>query len=612
MSTPRTAKWIAAAGLLVALIIGVAIGRWAGPSQDHAHGDSPAIAEGASAAEVTWTCSMHPQIRQPNFGQCPICGMDLIPLAQDDDADDDSELPRLSVSRRSAALMNIQTAPVERRVIEREIRLLGRIDYDETRVRTVSAWVAGRVDRLLLDVVGARVERGTPLLELFSPQLISAQEEFLQAMRSAAARGSAADDPLLASARERLRLLGLGPEQIDELEQRGTVEDRLTIHAPTDGFIIERTAVEGMYVEPGEQLARLADLSQVCLDLEAYERDLPWLALGQTVRFTVRALPGREFEGQIAQINPSVDPQQRSTLVRIWVRNPDARLMPGMFGHGVVSAVLGGPGGISPGPGDDAGELPLIIPATAALVTGKQAVVYVQVPDRDRPTFELRQVNLGPRAGEYYVVRDGVAEGELVVTHGNFKIDAELQLRGRPSMMAPPDPTRTPAPRTDPRTSPVPLAAPEAIPEEFGREIGQLAQHYIELSEALASDDRPSAQAAAAEMLQQLHRMDTSALPENHLDSWNLLSSRMQDAMHEMIFAADISGVRDHLQPLTLAIEQAIASFHADQLEPLHRAYCPMAFGHDGGTWLQTHQEIRNPYHGASMLRCGETIGRLP
>jgi membrane fusion protein, copper/silver efflux system len=612
MKSSFTIKWIAGALLLFVLIAGILIGRWSGAAgAGNAHVPNATVSEAPPGNATIWTCSMHPQIRQPAPGSCPICGMDLIPLTQDDDDADEGELPRLSVSRRSAALMNIQISPVERRPVEREIRLLGRIDYDETRVRDVTAWVAGRIDRLLLDVVGARVERGAPLIELFSPALISAQEEFLQAVRAAEARGAGQNDPLLGAARERLRLLGLASEQIDEIENRGTVEDRLTISSPLDGYIIERTALEGTYVEPGDRLAQLADLSQVSLNLEAYERDLPWLALGQPVDFTVRSLPGQVFEGRIAQINPSVNPESRTTLLRIWVGNPDGRLMPGMFGHGVVSATLGGTSGISPAP---AGIPPLVIPATAALITGKRAVVYVQLADRERPTFEMRQITLGPRAGDYFLVQDGLSEGDLVVTNGNFKIDAELQLRGRPSMMAPPvSPTPSPtAPGIDPRRAPVPLASAEEIPEEFGRQIGEVAQRYIAIAEALANDEVHPAHQAAAEMLRQIQDVDTSGLPENQQNNWQALDGEMRAALGAMLLAGDIGGIRDALQPLTVAVENAVATFHANQVEGLHRAYCPMAFGHDGGTWLQAHQEIRNPYHGASMLRCGEIVGALP
>lgn len=599
----KAKKIAAGSGLVVILLVVFLAGRWTGgaPSHDHEGAEGDEVAETAAAnAEEIWTCSMHPQVRQPDPGQCPICGMDLIPASGDDDPADEGELPRLRVSERSAALMNIQTWPVERRVVEREVRLLGRVNYDETRRRTVTAWIPGRLDRLFVDIEGASIQRGDPIAEIYSPALISAQEELLQALRTAREREQE-NGPMVRAARERLRLFGLNDEQIREIEERGTVQDHLVINSPLDGVIIDRIAVEGSYVEAGTPIAALAGLDQVFVDLEAYERDLPWLVEGQTAKFTFEGLANRSFEGQVAQINPFVDEQRRTARVRVLVENPNGTLKPGMFARGMVLSRLGEAGGAE----EWREETPLVIPATAALITGRRAVVYVKIPDTDRPTFELRQVELGPRAGEYYVVREGVNAGEQVVTNGNFKIDSELQLRGRPSMMAPPDEVRELPPGIG-HDHPALAVDQNEIPLEAREGAASLVRAYLALSEALAGDDFSAARQAVIDLHEYTAALDALDLSGSVARAWGALSAQLHRPAHAMAEARDLDGVREHLEPLTDQVELVVRSLAAGDVYPVFRATCPMAFDDQGADWLQMTEEIANPYFGASMLRCGE------
>lgn len=598
---------LAIIGLVAAFLFGTWFGGGSNDSDGHDDHDA-AIAEAASGAETIWTCSMHPQVRQPNPGQCPICGMDLIPTTSDDDADDDSDLPRLRVSERAAALMNIQTWPVERRTVEREVRLLGSVNYDETRVRTVTAWIPGRLDQLFVNVEGASIEQGDPVAEIYSPSLISAQEELIQALRTA--RGRETDDsPMVSAARERLRLLGLEMEQIRQIEEEGTVQDRITVNSPLNGVITERIAVEGSYVQVGDRIAVLAALDRVYVDLEAYERDLPWLAEGQAVRFSVEGLAGESFEGRINQINPFVDRGRRTAQIRVLVENPDGMLKPGMFARGVVTSLMGGAEGLP----QWREELPLVIPATAALITGRRAVVYVKIADTDRPTFELRQVTLGPRAGDGYIVREGVSEGELVVTNGNFKIDSELQLRGRPSMMAPEGEappvhdhgTVAGGPPEPPRRSDF----AEDIDSAFAAEIEPLIAAYLELAEGLSSDDETAARGGLAKLSDQLVEIGQHRLSGEAHVSWMEHYNALQTIISVMADQSNIEGLRNHLQSLTDEVERIYIDFGRGILPGLQRAYCPMALNDRGATWLQqSNQNIYNPYFGASMLRCGEIL----
>jgi len=426
-----------------------------------------------------WTCSMHPQIRQPKPGKCPICFMDLIPVASEQ-----VEIgPRqISFSKEALKLMEIETTPVERKFVTAEIRMVGKVEYDESRVKEIAAWVPGRIDRLYVDFTGITVKKDDHMVYLYSPQLLSAQAELLQAVKAVQESGSGTSELIrrssiatLEAAREKLRLLGLQKEQIEEIEKTGKPVDHLTIYAPIGGIVIAKHANAGDYVETGAKIYTIADLSEVWVKLDAYELDMMWIRYGQEVEFTVEAYPGEIFKGKISFIDPMLNPMTRTVKLRVNVSNPDGRLKPEMFVRAVVRANVaqGGrvmvpelagkwicpmhPSVIKAQAGtcdicgmdlvtteslgyvtiEQAGEPSLVIPVTAALITGKRAVVYVQVPEAERPTYEGRQIVLGPRAGDYYLVKEGVAEGDVVVTKGNFKIDAALQIRAKPSMMNP-------------------------------------------------------------------------------------------------------------------------------------------------------------------------------
>ncbi len=481
MKRPRVPIKFVVAGVVI-LIAVFAMGRiTGGKGQPSEHAEQGSGGPAAKQKATTWTCSMHPQIKLPKAGKCPICYMDLIPLDLGDD--DDGGLRELSVSENSAKLMDIETTEVVQRFVTASVRMVGKIDYDETRVSYITAWVPGRLDRLFVDYTGVPVKKGDHMVELYSPELLSAQEELLQAIE-ATKRLSESDvsivrdttEATVVAVREKLRLWGLTPEQIEALELRGKAEDHVTIYAPSGGIVVHKNAQEGMYVSTGTRIYTIADLSQIWVNLDAYESDLTWLRYGQQVQFTAESYPGETFTGSISFIHPVLNQATRTVKVRVNVPNEDGRLKPGMFVRAVAAANVATGGRVmdsalagkwispmhpeivkdEPGACDVCGmplvraeslgyvgqeptpeDRPLVIPASAALLTGKRAIVYVAVPGADKPTFEGREIVLGSRAGDYYLVKHGLTAGERVVTKGNFKLDAELQIRAKPSMMTP-------------------------------------------------------------------------------------------------------------------------------------------------------------------------------
>lgn len=404
----------------IGLLFGLWLGRGCAPRPRQMDAAKTSDIHFAAQAEI-WTCSMHPQIRQPKPGKCPICGMDLIPVAGGGNKTE-THSRDIELSTAARKLAEVETAPVERRSVAVEIRLAGKVQMDETRVATITPRVAGRIDRLYANFVGMTVKTGDPLADLYSPELISAQQELLQAAKMP----SGASDSILSATRERLRLWGLTADQIAGIEREGQVRDHVTFASPIGGVVVEKDAREGQYVETGMRLFTVADLSQIWVLLDAYESDLALLRKGQEVKFEAEAYPGEPFPGTLAFIDPLVDPATRTVRVRVVVPNADGRLKPEMFVRAVVRATVAEEGTVAP----------LVIPATAPLVTGPRAVVYVAAPGKEG-IYAGREIVLGPRAGDFYIVREGLAEGEQVVVNGAFKIDSSLQIQGKPSMMAP-------------------------------------------------------------------------------------------------------------------------------------------------------------------------------
>ncbi len=449
-----------------------------------------------------WTCSMHPQIKQPKPGLCPLCAMDLIPVTSSGSSTDEG--PReITLSENAIKLAEIRVVPVERRAAAAEIRMVGKITYDETRLASIAAWVPGRIDRLFVNFTGIQVEKGEPMALMYSPELVSAQEEYLIALRTDNQR-------LINASRKRLLLFGITERQVEEIEKEGKTKTHLTIYAPLSGIVIHKNGLEGMYVETGTQIYAIADLSQVWVLLDAYESDLMWIRKGQRVKIETEAYPGETYDGTIVFIDPFLDPKTRTTKVRVNVPNPQAKLKPEMFVRALVLAV-------DKTKKERAQEAPLVIPATAPLFTGKRAVVYVEVPGK-KGAFEGREVALGPRVGDAYIVREGLVEGEQVVVNGNFKIDSAIQILAKPSMMSPEEGVQLPGhDHGTQQKKPTSEGGEEKFesfetPEAFKSQLDGVLSAYFMIHQALSKDDLKGAQDSAEKLLASLNNVDMKLL----------------------------------------------------------------------------------------------------
>jgi len=553
-------------------------------------------------APTEWTCSMHPGVRSAEPAKCPICFMDLVPV--ETSGDDDDRPRRLVLDPAARARIRLDTMPVARQKVEVELALVGKILPDETRLADITAWFGGRIDRLFVDSTGVEVAPGDPLASLYSPELYAAQEELLQALRAVRALEAGGEDAFgdttratLDAARERMRQWGLDEALVAKIEAAGVADDHVTIRAPHGGVVIERLVRTGAFVNRGTPLLRIADLSRLWIELEAFESDLAWLALDQPVDFTAEAFPGERFAGRVTFVAPELDERTRTVMVRVEVDNADRRLKPGMFVRATVRANATAGSGAEP---------PLVVPASAPLLTGRRAIVYVELSDEDDLAYEGREVRLGPRAGAWYVVEEGLEEGELVVTEGAFKLDSELQIRGGRSMMSPGDDEAETL--ADPEE--VEPLEPGSVPDAFRASIGAVWREYVALFAALAGDDYAAARAAVDRIAAVRAAIDAGSLDADASAEWERRARALDDALVALRASAGIAPLRVEFEQLYLAVRATVLTFGIDRGE-VWEMYCPMAFDFRGARWLQGDDELLNPYFGDEMLRCGEVLGRL-
>ena len=606
--------------------------------------------ESHSSETQVWTCSMHPNVQLPVSGQCPICFMDLIPLESESG---NLQPNQLSMSESAMKLASIETIPAAYGIAKMEIHLSGKVEYDESRIRNITAWVPGRLERMFVDYTGITVNKGDHMMELYSPEVYTAQEELIQARKlvesssGQSAFGQKNVKATLAASREKLRLMGLLDKQIKKIESSESPTNLITVYSPMTGVVIQKNGVEGAYVKTGTNIYTIADLSRVWVIFDAYESDLPWLAFGQNVTFSAEAIPGETFKGHIAFIDPVLDAKTRTVKVRMNVQNPDGLIKPGMFVQGTIQATLDGDGkAINPELAnkwicpmhpevvrDQKGDCEvcgmdlvksesmglintsgqkqenLLIPASAVLKTGNRAIVYVQIPGTD-PTFEGREVVLGSRVGDQYIIKSGLKAGELVVKKGNFKIDSAMQIAAKPSMM---NPSGGPSGMGHNHGGSMPSKQIHTMENyestaPFQKAKSLIIDAYFISQAALVKDDFKESKTALFAMNIVLSATIPKSfdLSEKATEKWNEIRDKLiSDTEHAQHWKSidDIRSSFNGVSQSMLVLEQ---SFGHESEESYYEIFCPMAFNKTGASWLSKEKDVNNPYFGASTLKCGE------
>ncbi len=593
---------------LAVLVVGILLG-WLifGVSGENSSGrdSSTQVSEDHDHEEGTiWTCSMHPQIQQDEPGKCPICGMDLIPLEEDQEQGDAAQQYTVRLTDAAMKIAEVSVTRIEKTSPYKEVYLPGRITADERRIGELTARYPGRIEKLNVNFTGQKVWKGQVLAKIYSPELVTAQKELFEAMKY---KGT--NPEYYQATRNKLKLWDLSEEQINTIEQTGEVEFYFDVLSPLTGTVTMRHVAEGDYVKEGTPLFKVVDLRHVWVIFDAYESDLPWIKLKDKINFRIKSLPGREFESAVTFIDPVIDPKSRVAGVRTELDNPDDLLKPEMLASGRLQTML------------SASEEEIVVPKSAILWTGKRAVVYVKTDDRNN-LFRYREIELGAEANDYYVVEDGLNEGELVATHGVFKIDAAAQLRGEQSMMNPEggkvsmahdhgsmdmggsgDEEMAHPEQTTSMDEPIDKTN---IDPQFKEQLGRVYENYLAYKDALVSSDPSAAKQKAEELVEALENTDMSLLDGNAHMQWMDHLNKMEDALDRISGQEDLEQQRRALAPLSEALYRSIKTFGIDN-ETVYYQYCPMAIGNKGAYWLSETDEINNPYFGEAMLKCGET-----
>lgn len=550
------------------LLVGLFFGRliWGG-GDPHAGHDHAMNEDG----EIIWTCSMHPQIREDGPGKCPLCGMDLTPMSASGGSGADPGLIRLSANELNLA--GVRTTRVGGASAEGSILLNGRISPDERLRAVLTAHVGGRIENLMVDFTGSRVYAGQVLAEVYSPDLLNAQQELRQMYPFREQQPT-----LYKATRDKIALWKFTEEEIDAMATSAQVQAIVPIRAERSGVVTELRARKGMYVERGEMLMEIDDLSAVWVILDAYEQDLSRIRVGQTVEVTADAIPGETFRAAVRFIDPKLNPETRTVAIRAELDNPGNRLKPDML----VRARLR--------QGATRSET-LTIPASAVLWTGTRSVVYVKEPgdDHEGSGFRMVDVTLGARSGSDYEVKKGLSSGDEVVVHAAFTIDSAAQLMGMESMMS----QRT-------------QRAPEDV--ALQRAIVQAVKPYLELKDALVASDDVAAATKARAVVSAWDRLGALPESEDEREMWNTMKTAVLAGARSTAASTDLEKRRADFETLSNALIALIDRYGVTGTS-LYKQYCPMAFDDKGSYWISDERQIRNPYFGSMMLSCGEVRG---
>lgn len=550
------------------------------------HTEPQAMESGAhqhSEAEQIWTCSMHPQIRQNEPGDCPICGMELIPLAENSSTD-----PLvLEMTPEAVKLAQIETTVIgSTGRAENVLRLSGKIQPDERLSASQVAHIPGRIEKLYVSFTGEQIYPGQKLATIYSPELLTAQQELLEAVKL-----KTTNPGLLVAARQKLAYWKIPAEQIQALESSGEVQPNFTLIADAGGIVTGKRVSVGDYVKQGEVLFDLVSLARVWVLLDAYEADLAQIRVGDVVRFQTPALPNQTFETRISFIDPVINPATRVASIRGEVLNRKGLLKPEMLVQGQLQSAR------------SANEQ-LLVPRSAVLWTGKRSVVYVQVEGANVPSFQFREITLGERVGESYLVEAGLESGEAVVSYGSFTLDAAAQLNNQASMM-----NRTVAVEGQSVATAVSFVA--STPPAFQQQLAVVVRSYIPLKDALVATDPDKAEKAAQDFLTALESVEMSLLKGDAHLFWMDQLTALRAHGQTIAEQTDVVKQREQFRFLSTALISSIQALGI-RGDTLYVQHCPMANNFNGADWISAQREILNPYFGDEMLSCGSVTGTLP
>lgn len=536
-----------------------------------------------TASGNMWTCSMHPQIMQPEPGSCPICGMDLIPA---DNAGEGLMDNQIKMTENAMVLAGVETVKAGAAGDGGEgIRISGKIAVNQESDAVQSAYFDGRIENLFVNFEGEEVRKGQKLATIYAPSLVAAQQELLTAARLKASRPQ-----LYKAVRNKLKLWKLSDARIDQIEHSGQVQENFPVYANVGGVVSGIMVEEGNYIKTGSPLVKVANVTSVWAIFDAYENQVSLFDKGQPLKVTTTSYPNEIFPAKVSFVAPTLNKATRTLEVRAVLDNKRGLLKPGMFVQAEINVE----------DQQEAGRL--TIPESAVLWTGKRSLVYVQ-PNPGSPLFEMREVQLGNLINGNYVIHSGLESGEMIVAKGTFTVDAAAQLQGKKSMM---NQEREAMPIRHKGHSDMRGAMKMEFSREAETKFGELVKGYLELKDALVAADQEQTQILAkkaAGMALQISGLPMDDMGRSHM-------SKLAGQLADMASKHDLETQRDGLVQLSqhmIQIAQQMQRLDAK----LYVQHCPMANTDKGASWISLEKEIRNPYYGAAMLRCGSLIDSI-
>jgi Cu(I)/Ag(I) efflux system membrane fusion protein len=531
-----------------------------------------------------WTCSMHPQINQPEFGSCPICGMDLIPAS---DAGDTANKAQFKLSKNALALANVETSLVKIATNEsQKLVLNGVIAENETQTAVQTAHFPGRIEKLYISAAGEKVSKGTLLATVYSPELALAQKELLTA-----AQFKETQPNLYNAVKNKLTLWKLSTAQIEALEQSKQIVSQFNIYATVSGTVIEKLVEEGAYIKQGTALFNISNLNTVWANFDVFEKDLSLVKIGSKVTVVTNTVPPKEIEHTITFIHPVLQTATRTAIARVELKNEKNNLKPGMFVKGIVDL----------NNTTEKNNL-LHIPKSAVLWTGKRSVVYVKV--NAAHTFEMREVTLGQTFENAIEVLDGLKENEEIVTNGTFTVDAAAQLAGKKSMM------NRELNKVEEKSATLLFSGDLSVNDSEKNKLTPLFAAYFELKDYLVNDNFELAQKSAVQLAQLNNTLNVQFTDKKTQEVWMSYHKEIAKNTEHVAHNNSITALRASFMAISNTFIPMAKTFGIGNGNAFVQ-FCPMANSDNGAQWLSKENNVLNPYFGAAMLYCGSVTDTI-
>jgi len=534
---------------------------------------------GEIAAEM-WTCSMHPQIMQPEPGDCPICGMELIPA---ESSGQGLTVNEIKMTKNAMALANVRTTIVGNEMVDSEnmISLSGKVKMNEEENAIQASYFDGRIEKLNVNFEGQELKKGQLLATIYAPNLVAAQQELITAASLKESQPS-----LYKAVRNKLKLWKLSDSQINAIEESGKVKENFPIYATVSGTVSEKMASEGDYVKQGQPIVKVSNLNLVWAEFDAYENQISEFKKGQKIKVTTNAYPNEEFDATVSFIDPVLNTQTRTITLRATLKNNEGLFKPGMFVKGKIEG------------SSTNSSKQFTIPASSVMWTGERSLVYVKT-NPNEPIFEMREVTLGNRNGETFTVVSGLQNGDEIVANGTFTVDAAAQLQGKTSMMnqgmAKQDATVS---MTDMKMT---------FPESFQKSFQGVLTSYLEMKDAFVASDTKKVSAYAEEAYkksQSIKTGDLGKMGKSHFSKINEMLKAISENNNLENQREHFVVLNENMVPIVINIENLGSQIFIQK--------CPMANNNKGAFWISADEEIRNPYYGEQMMTCGSVIDSTP